>query len=161
LGFPTGWSFTTHKDLLLHVNYMPAASFLAPSPSSKYHEGFSPLIYEAWQGEGKPRNLAKLQAKISIFAGHLEGWGRLTFGHVRLELSKLKEELINIQEDSNRLGPMHADIKIIDQIVEFNHREQIMWQWHSRVQWMAVGDKNTKFFHLRASERKNKNKSNT
>jgi hypothetical protein len=63
----------------------------------------------------------------------LEGWGRSTFGHVRLELSKLKEELINLQEDSNRLGPTHAEIKIMDQIVEFNHREQIMWQWHSRV----------------------------
>jgi hypothetical protein len=30
-----GWSFTTHKDLLLHINYTPAASFLVPSPSSK------------------------------------------------------------------------------------------------------------------------------
>jgi hypothetical protein len=59
------------------------------------------------------------------------------------------------------LGPTHAEIKIIDQIVEFNHREQIMWQWHSRVQRMVVGDKNTKFFHLRESERKKKNKSNT
>jgi hypothetical protein len=46
LGFPTGWSFTTHKDLLLHVNYTPAsilfwrhhqvaASFLAPLPETK------------------------------------------------------------------------------------------------------------------------------
>jgi hypothetical protein len=43
----------------------------------EYHEGFSTLISEAWQGEGKARNLAELQTKISIFAGHLEGWGRL------------------------------------------------------------------------------------
>jgi hypothetical protein len=34
----------------------------------EYHVGFSPLIYEASQGEGKARNLAELQAKISIFA---------------------------------------------------------------------------------------------
>jgi hypothetical protein len=28
LGFPTGWSFTTHKDCLLHINLAPAANFL-------------------------------------------------------------------------------------------------------------------------------------
>jgi hypothetical protein len=38
----------------------------------EYHEGFSPLVSEAWQGEGKTRNLAELQAKISIFVGHLD-----------------------------------------------------------------------------------------
>jgi hypothetical protein len=27
LGFSTGWSFSTHKDLLLHVNYTPPALF--------------------------------------------------------------------------------------------------------------------------------------
>jgi hypothetical protein len=52
LGFPTGWSFTTHKDLLLHASslfsgaitkqqplfwrhHQVAASFLAPLPGNK------------------------------------------------------------------------------------------------------------------------------
>jgi hypothetical protein len=34
LGFPTGWSFTTHKDVCSHIIYTPSILFLAPSPWS-------------------------------------------------------------------------------------------------------------------------------
>jgi hypothetical protein len=48
------------------------------------------MVSQVWQDEGEVRNVRELQNKLSSFAGHLDGWGRSTFGHVRLELSKLK-----------------------------------------------------------------------
>jgi hypothetical protein len=48
-------------------------------------------------------------------------WGRRTFGRVRLELKRLKQELEKLQRDPHRMGSSHVEVKITDRIIELNH----------------------------------------
>ena len=41
--------------------------------------------------------------------------------------------------------------------MELNHREEIMWKQRSKITWLTEGDRNTRFFHLRVSQRRRRN----
>ena len=70
------------------------------------HEDFFSWMANAWQETGKASTLQELQRKLSDVTNKLDSWGRTTFGHVRLELKRLKEELERLQSDPNRTGPL-------------------------------------------------------
>ena len=50
-----------------------------------------------------------------------------------------------------------SETKVVERIMELNYREEIMWKHRSRITWLAEGDKNTLFFHLRASQFRKRN----
>lgn len=85
------------------------------------------------------------------------GWEKNTFGHVCREIQRLEKELEKMRNEPNRSCPSHGELKIVEKLVELPHREEIMWKQRARIEWLRAGDKNTRFFHLRAIRRKRKN----
>ncbi|KAK1698725.1 hypothetical protein QYE76_015422 [Lolium multiflorum] len=117
------------------------------------------MIASAWNSESCSTR-GELEGKINGLAGKLRAWGRDTFGHVRREIQVLRRDLSAMRAAPGRVGPGLEEIKVVERLVELQGREETMWRQRSRVQWLAEGDRNTKFFHLRASKRKKKNRIN-
>lgn len=121
------------------------------------HEAWSDTISATWTGGGVSNRVEELRAKLQAIPQDLGHWNSETFGNVRKEIKRLKTELEKLRSNPNRTAPSHTKLNINENPVELYHREEILWRQRSRVDWLTSGDKNTKFSHLRASIRRNKN----
>ena len=121
------------------------------------HPECEKVIRDSWtqtQPLGSP--MYCLFEKIKACRAHLVAWSKSAFGNTRTRLTEKQqvfEELVAQGYESNR-----ERINILRrEINELIRHEEMYWRQRSRSLWLPTGDKNTIFFHQRASQRKKKN----
>ena len=79
------------------------------------------------------------------------------FGHVP-KLIQNKQKTLNALVLRDRDGSLGSEINSVrKEINDLLDSEEIMWHQRSRMQWMMLGDHNTRYFHSKALDRKRKN----
>ncbi|XP_075663047.1 uncharacterized protein LOC142632551 [Castanea sativa] len=86
----------------------------------------------------------------------LIAWSRTTFENTRDRLEAKQGELTALKEGGYGMNVERIQ-EVKREINELLHHEEVFWRQRSRSIGLPAGDKNTKFFHRRASQRRKKN----
>jgi len=95
----------------------------------------------------------RLFEKIKHCRMALIGWSRSTFGDTNAKLEEKQKELEALMKQ-NTGDKMESINMVKGEINRLLYQEELTWRQRSRAIWLQASDKNTKFFHQRASQRR-------
>ena len=111
------------------------------------------VVQQAWEALGSDN----VVAKIGHVATALKGWGSLTFGVIK---KKIRDKEFQLQEWQSKVpdGMMLARCnELVAELDELHRLQESYWHARARVNELSAGDKNTSYFHHKASQRKKRN----
>ena len=152
-----------HIPLLLETRRAKAFSMRGPK-GFRFEEAWllseecEAKVRDAWNkaSEG-PSPLVAAQGKIASCGEELRAWGA-SRTHPDSEAIKKLQKQVEWLNTSDFTEECKAELLTASrQLDELLLKQEIYWAQRSRVAWLKHGDKNTKFFHTKASQRQRKN----
>ncbi|KAL0004665.1 hypothetical protein SO802_012226 [Lithocarpus litseifolius] len=120
--------------------------------------GCRDTVVRTWGRDVLGSPIELVVSKLEACQKSLAIWSRNSFCHVRREITEKKKMLRAAERDAAMGRRVDHFLKLKTDIVDLLRLEEKMWHQRSKEHWMISGDRNSKYFHTKASQRFRRNR---
>ncbi|KAM6577471.1 hypothetical protein CsatB_029308 [Cannabis sativa] len=158
------WWNSDHRPLLLQAHQVGNGQSFNKRWGSRFHfeqawadnEDCKRIITETWEDKQHGDSIYVLSRLLHTCGSKLKAWNAKQKKEMLARTKDLKGKLESLanstrEEDWITTQKLEHDLNCVEE------KKEIYWKKRSRALWLKHGDKNTKYFHFKASQRRKKN----
>ncbi len=121
-----------------------------------FEEECSTVVKNDWQAATISGHNS-IHDTLRYVAGELKNWDQNVLGDIEKRIKILKKELEACRRKQIAQNCINREHVLRGKIDRLEEQRDMYWRQRSYIQWLQKGDRNAKFFHAFASERKRTN----
>ncbi|KAL2931722.1 Gag-Pol polyprotein [Bienertia sinuspersici] len=141
------------KETVIEVSNGAGSKRNHEDPETHQEEKCEKVVYDAW----KENEHINTPSRINMVLGRLSEWAKDTFGDIKKRMRQTEKGLQSLQTRTPDAPTMQMCDEMAAELNDLRNLQESYWHIRAKTNEFRDGDKNTNYFHHKASSRKRRN----